>query len=659
MKREDLIVHGLAVIKQGTELDLLTRTTALKLQNASLTKEAAEAVKTDANERIFSNINGGIYQQAVPVIRSIQEDAAAMMMDPKSATNIAAYQELGVRINQMIPAIAENALQRAIAAGYTGNAEDFKKRIMGIYGPLTELFTGEHSVVQASVDALRSIETTAKLSTAEALPFMTALTKAGVKVTELPGFMQAVDANPDLQKRLGDEIRGYVQDWGADKASTHLMTAIKIMRGETTLAYMTPQEARAQIPTLVTVNQAMAKDYVAGKEVDGDKILHTTGQIAVATRSLSPSSGYDVLYTATHGFANASTRNALIKALRDPSVENRDMAVATIQASRAASAHTLNNIRLAAGKANNASPYFKVQWDETNGRYAINRSGLNAAIQKAKAQGVRDTGVMGISATAGSRSGPNLRALMTMEPPKAIRRLVEAGNMNLDNAIELGKHDPSTPQATENQLRNWYGQERPLPAGPAEKQIDPTKTITKQLDILDDMVDETFEKALQPVPASSSGNDGERRERSKRGTDIVVPALATMYEQHASNPIFSAFKTAAAKYGVPNDVALRLGWVEGKFQDHGVNSAGASGPAQVRGFVPASGKPVHDTESLKLFGKRVKDLTPEENVDLGMRILAREAQKAGGDWRVAVKRYLGAEKGDVNLTGEQYANLIF
>jgi soluble lytic murein transglycosylase-like protein len=132
-----------------------------------------------------------------------------------------------------------------------------------------------------------------------------------------------------------------------------------------------------------------------------------------------------------------------------------------------------------------------------------------------------------------------------------------------------------------------------------------------------------------------------------------------MYEQHASNPIFSAFKTAAAKYGVPNDVALRLGWVEGKFQDHGVNSAGASGPAQVRGFVPASGKPVHDTESLKLFGKRVKDLTPEENVDLGMRILAREAQKAGGDWRVAVKRYLGAEKGDVNLTGEQYANLIF
>ncbi len=115
-------------------------------------------------------------------------------------------------------------------------------------------------------------------------------------------------------------------------------------------------------------------------------------------------------------------------------------------------------------------------------------------------------------------------------------------------------------------------------------------------------------------------------------------------------------KTTAQAKGIPVELATRLAFVENKFNHGNTNSAGASGVMQVRGFDPKKGTPVHDTESLKRFGRRVKDLSAAENVELGMDILKRNYERTGS-WQKAVEAYFG-NGNDGNLTTAQYAQLI-
>lgn len=607
MTEEEKIVQGMRIVQQAEEIKRAKEAADLKLSNANLSATQKTEVEKDLNQTIETSLNNLMYNDAVPYIKSLQDLANSLTKDPNNAEHMKRWQEMGVRVNQLISQAAESAVQHAIASEYTGDLSKLKQRFTDAFGNLTQMFTGEHSLVQANVDALRAIETSAKIDTAQALPFMTALTRAGMKPTEIPGFLKAVDGNPDLKERLNKEIKGYITDWGEDRASTHLMNAIKIMRGETTLAYMAPGEAAKQISSLVYMNRALSKDYVSGKDVDGDKVVNMTGELTVATRTITASSGSNLILVATKSFADNTTRLALVKAATKDKGTDKTMAMATLQASRAASAHLLNHIRLASSAENKSQNLFKVGWDDRNGRYFLNDLGWKRAMQVAKSNvaSVRGAG-------AGLETGSAyLGRLQAMKPPKSVLNLIDAGNENLENAIDLGRVDPSAPKATDIQLRRWYGQNIPLPSDNQDKPIDVNKEIDKQFDNLENMLEQGLDKAVQPV--------------------------SLPYSQHPSYSKYQgALKAAADKYSVPEPVLSSLIHFESKF------NPSAEGPEIKEGTHKGDrayglGQVMRKTAA----GYGVSDrtsLSEADQIDLVAHILS-DNKNAGGDWRDAVSRY--------------------
>lgn len=657
MDRPALIIHGLNVMKQANDLKILSTQSEIQARTAGMTADAAVAGQKTLDEQIVANFNNQIYNGAGPVIRTVTGLVDSLLKNPTDPEALQRWQANGVRINQMIPQIAENALQQAIAAGYKGNAEEFKNRITSIYKPLTEAFTGDQSVVQANITTLKGIENSFQLNTAQALPIMMSLKAAGMKPAEMPAVIRAVETNPQLQKDLQAEMQGFVKDWGQDRASTHLMNMIKIFRGETTLRQMDGTASRTAVANLSTGIIPIAKNYVRGLDVDGMKVVHSVGELTVAASGLTPSSGSRSYLLATRAFAGEGTRQALIKTLSDKNIggEDREMALATVQASRAGSARILNNVLIASERANAASPYFKMVWDRENGKYEIDRSGWRAAVANARTAVNNDVREMGLTATSNNPRG-RLSTLQNMQPPEELTNLIKAGNVNLANAIELGQYDPSTPKATEKQLRNWYGRNVPIPgekkAGPDA--VDPQVEIDKQLDALDRMTTQTFDAAVRPVTLPN----GAREVQGRGGQAVSVPSVNEIAAKYSGNGNYQAIVSTARELGIPAEIATRLGYVEGRFNDNMTpNGAGAMGPIQV---VPKH----HNPLAQQLFGKDVPELTPAQIIKVGLTFLKNNFEKYG-NWDDAISGYHSggplSKRGnahDGNISTRDYVKLI-
>jgi hypothetical protein len=99
-------------------------------------------------------------------------------------------------------------------------------------------------------------------------------------------------------------------------------------------------------------------------------------------------------------------------------------------------------------------------------------------------------------------------------------------------------------------------------------------------------------------------------------------------EDLSSMPLAGAVETAAKAHGVPGEIALRLIHQESSGNPNvGKSKKGATGPGQI---MPATAAAYGVTD--------LDSLTPEQNVDLSMRILADNYKKTG-NWEDAVAMY--------------------
>jgi soluble lytic murein transglycosylase-like protein len=217
-----------------------------------------------------------------------------------------------------------------------------------------------------------------------------------------------------------------------------------------------------------------------------------------------------------------------------------------------------------------------------------------------------------------------LGVLQSLQPPDTIQRLIKAANLNLDNAIALGPHDPSTPQATEKQLRNWYGRNTPIPGERnGAKPINPNKELTKQIDNLRQMTTEVFDVTTKPVKMPRKAADYTKAPRYAEVAPVV--------------------QSAASRYGVPPQLALALVGKESTFNPSAqgpVIKSGTHAGDRAMGLGQVMAKTaaaygVADRASLDVAGQ----------ADLAMRVLADNYKKTG-DWKDAVSMY---------FTGTTYA----
>lgn len=598
MSDADLFTKGLAYRQTAFNLDNATKAAQARLTNANATEAENKSAQTELDHIVNKEISELAFVDSATYVRMGNEIQDALSKDPTNTGHMERWQALGVKVNQKAEIFTNHAVQIAISKGAsTETANGLRTQLTAQFAPLKELFVGDFSQAKAAQDALKSIQTATALGVEKSLPLYSALRGAGMKVDQMPGLMAAIDNNPDLQKQLKAEALGFTQEWGQDRASTHVMNIVRLLRGETTLKNMSAGEATRAVPSLVTSTRAYATDLRMGRMKDPDLMITGVGQITLGVRTLGPSTDPALTYVATKGFADPLIRNQLIKAVTNPNVDKTEL-LATIQASRAGSAHLAQNITLQVAKVNKANPTFRIDWDNDNAKYTIARLRVP---ESDETRGMSDATYFRIMGRTRDQSNK--------EPiPKDVYNTVAAANMNLDNAIDLGRVDPSTPKGTDLELRRWYGRGEPL-KGEKNAPIDYNKSVDKMFTNFETMLDNGIQRGTDTRGVQASQLEGQYR------------------------PIV---EQAAAANGVPNNIGVALVKHESSFDPNRPGQVIKSGTHKGDRAM-GLGQVMAKTAAAFGVADRSK-LDAAGQADLAMKVLKKNFD-ASGNWQDAVSMY--------------------
>lgn len=658
MSDDELYVEGLRWRRQATELEQLKERTAIENTQRTWSREERKEQEEHNQQEIVRIISGGIHNDSAPLIKYAQSLQTQMLNDP-NGVYAQQWEQLGAKANTAVNNWVENAVALAVQNGFKGDANTLRGNFRNQFRPLMDLFSGDFAVAKINGRALESVQTNLRLNVAQALPVFSALKTAGIDPTTMAGFLDGIGRNPELQKQLRQEVMGFNADFGRDRASTRLMNIVRVMRGERTLQnFSSPQERNEAIRTLHPTVIAVSKDYARGLGGDPNAILNMVGELSIATRQLTPAAGVDAHRVAANGIGSASVRQSLLKMTADERVD-KTMLTATIQAVRAGNAQILNNLILNQGKLNAAHAQHKIQWDDRTGRFRIDDSiARRSRNNNRQTAALYAEGRIGGAGAAASRTG-----LAQQGTPELLEKWVNAANQSLDNIIELGRHDPTTPKGSEMELRRYYGQNimpKSMQQANAEGEYKPDGDINKTFDLLNRGLDQITPNDIDVRPPQPFGaGPGERRVTNMQGKEIVVPDTDAIRARFAGkNSNFDYLVSRAAALGIDQDVVMRLGYVEsgGDYGDK-TNSIGATGPIQV---VPK----YHNDRAQRMFGKNVPELTTQQKIDVGLDYL-KELYNKYGNWLDAASAYHSGgpvrthgSRNDGGIRTSDYARLI-
>lgn len=621
--RERQIVEGMRVTQQAFELKQTGERYRLLKEQRDLNETERKSREEELNKEFERKLVTGSFNSSQPFIQSMGRLVDGLNTDPNNPELVQRFQALAPEAKMGVERYISSALAAASQEGYTGDLGELEKTLRQQWQPILDIFAGDFSVVSNKMSALRSIETSMKIDTATALPLYTALSGAGFDVKNIPAIMKGMETDTELMTALSNELKGYRQDLLADGGSARFRRIIDILRGEDTLSRAKPGALVKELPSLVNSTKQLAKEYIRKpQDIDGNLVLNGVGEITTQLRGL-PTNNTTILAQATLSFATPEHRRALVQASTDKNLDNT-VTLATIQASRAGSAVLLNYFDKNVVEINKNSPFFKVVWDREDGKYKLDRSGLRAAVRNI--QTTERTYLAGgvVERKLSSEEIASRRqAALATQPPAEMTRFIKAANINLDNAIELGRIDPSTPEGTDVQLRNWYGKQIPLPRKKGEE-INPEQELERMFSNAEGAIDQL--------------RDSTGRVKVREREDFT---RAPGFAQYGD-----VVRKAASDYNIPESIAIALVGKESTF------TPGKKGPVIESGTHKgdrAIGLGQVMAKTAAKYGVTDREsLTPEQEADLSMRIL-KDNYNRYGNWRDAVSAY---------FTGVDYAKAV-
>jgi hypothetical protein len=466
MSREEIIAHGAAAANADYRLELASKQANLALTNKNISAAERDSVEKDRDENITQTLVVDAYNNSNPIIKALQETMISISKAPLPEQKTR-WEQLGPQYDAWAANYKAQALARAAALGMT-NTTTLVSQIDQLVTRGRSMFAGEMSVASANFRALQSLQTSAKVDAAKAMPVFFALQQAGIKASDIESFSAGIAANPKLQEALKREVSGYSTEFGEERASTHMMNIVRILKGENTIAEYTPAQARDILPTLYTTAKESSRKYVEGQDVDPKTVLNSTGAVISAARTLTPSSGLSAWTTAAVGVAGQNVRKALIKASKDPAVN--DLAEANIQGARAVSAQLLDNMRgqfsvLGQGRFDQWKPVLK------DGRAVLERKQIPLG---------------------GYVNGKVKEGFGTQPPSQELKQFVDTWNMSLDNIIALNAYDPTAVKnAKPIEIQRFYGANQTTGAFVSRPDINPNKEIDANFKALEDAFSQT------------------------------------------------------------------------------------------------------------------------------------------------------------------------
>lgn len=465
MSREDIIAHGAAATNTEYKLEQQTKLANLALTNKNISEAERKSLEEDRDNGITQTLVVDAYNNSNPVIKSLQSLMLSIQKAPLSEQK-ARWEQLGPQYEMWASNYKAQALAKASAAGMKDTGS-LATQIDQLVNRGRSMFTGEMSLAQANYRALQSLQTSAKVDMAKAMPAFFALQQAGIKASDIESFSTGLAQNPKLQEALRKEISGFSTEFGEEKASTRMMNIVRILKGEATIDDFTATQAREKMPTLYFTAKDTARKYLNGESDDPKVMLNATGAVISAARTISPASGLDAWTIATGGVAGRNTRQALLKALKDP--VNNDLAEANIQGAKAASAKILDGMRPT------ISQYGKSEFDQW---HIVLKDGRAFAEQRKVPLGGYET----VNGKQVVKKGFGNQPM-----PQDMKRFIDAWNTNIDNIIALNPYDPSgVKNAKPIDIQRFYGENRVSGAFVSTPEINANKEIDTQFKALEE-----------------------------------------------------------------------------------------------------------------------------------------------------------------------------
>jgi hypothetical protein len=477
MSRQDVIAHGIAADRSEYQLDLANKKATLTLTQKNIDKETKEAAETERDDDIARTVEVDALNNTNPIRSALQEAMTSIGKLPPGPQR-EAFAALGPRLKQYTENYVNQAVTRAVAAGYKPDkVAQLRASLEAKMTGLTDMFQGDFTLAKAENDAFQSVQTRLGLNMSQALPTYTALKKLGMNAADIDSLVGGVAANPDLAAKLKKEFQGFTGEFGEERASTHLTNVVRMLRGETNIAEYNPTQARAMMPTLYRTTVDLTTAYNQGRNSDASTMLGGVGNLISAARTLNPSSGLSSWTQATGAVAGRGTRQALLKAVKDP--QHNDLAEAVIQGSRAASAQILDSMRPNLARFSGQGWSLQIKDGLLVGKQTAVNGRFNGAI------GPDGKLVRG-------KPGPGYTTLLPM--PQNVKQFMDTWNANIANLQILNAADPSgNKKASPRDIGMFYGANQ-VPESFKNKDgvINPQFEINKQLDNL--------EKAFDRVP---------------------------------------------------------------------------------------------------------------------------------------------------------------
>jgi hypothetical protein len=531
----------------------------------------------------------------------------------------------------------------------TGDAT--RKRLQAQVDEIFTQFSSDNPLNQIVLNGkiLQTMKDRWQLDLTEAMPVYNQFKLAfGGSSDAVNTMVDTIVADPGLNSVFTRELKSFNGLSQGDQ-TIRLRNLMALMGDRnTSLRDYTPEQS-AQIiqDSNMLFKRGFYRLALAGDSGAQRTVLNTLGKVANAATDLNPGSSTRSLVNATLYLANRDAYGVL----RNLGPEHKEFGGIVADEMRVAVGKNLINL-ISQGTGD---PYWKVAIDERNGKFSLKPTGEKLVTSS----GGGGTGFM---------KAESMSTVTTPPPSKEIQDKLTAMNTAVGFLMQTSDfEDNSTLQraSTHEKFRFYTRGELPASAQPkpgqsglerisrlqnfwANAKVD-FKSIP-QVDVQSEVDRTTGGRGSNGIGNVVFRDDGSRSATNLAGKEVKIPPLHEIAQQHKDNPIYNAVVNRAADTGMPGDIAVRLAFVENKFRNSGANSAGAYGPLQVVAKL-------HNDEALARYGKKVPDLSPEQNIDLGLWILAQNYKKRG-NWLDAVHDYIGRGDNDGNMKSLDYAQLI-
>lgn len=469
-----------------------------------------------------------------------------------------------------------------------------------------------------------------KLDATLSLPFINALKGTGLNIGSIDALMLNMP-KPILDK-LQDELRGLASTDPSDilsrnSAKLYLTEIMSVLQGDKRLSEVDFDSASASeyFNTLKGVKVAIDKQIQTGDTSNGQQYMNALEVVSVAAGELNSANGDTVnMKAAEEILRQGYTKKSIDRLLKSP--EHAEEARIAAIGARAAAAKVSMNLQT----VNKTEGFWSLKWDAntTSYRAVFDNKGFSNVSNK----NYRPSFLGG---STESRAKPPL-------PPR-LQRLGASLNGLTNFLADTGEWDESTPQASHKELKEFYGRGK-IPASLA-KELEASKASSsqgndavQQAQLLKQQLKKEDFKLEVPNLVGEGGvkvdNTGAAIVTGSKGQEIRQPTATAIRQAYGSNQYAQEIEEKSNQMGLNPDVILSLVYRESGFKP-GANKGDPKAAQGLMQVMPRS----WDTTAVERYGKPVAQLSPSENIDLGLYIFQQNLEKSGGDYKDALAMY--------------------